>query len=310
MLIRLVYLVFIISAAFASAGILLSSRLKNRYGSDLFSALLFYQVFIFTFGFYDIWGQVILRVFLSGYVSQDNMLRIIDISSLLGLPFLIFAWLMQIRFSLEVTGRKAGKWLIFWFLFLNFAIIFGVGIYITDVKHLSPSLLIRYYYIGFNFIYSMIAGLLITNPVNDIMKMQKYEGRILSYGLIMVMVVQCITLYLYREDPWIGLAFIFTFFAGNAFAPLYLSYGITMSVFTAKPARDLTFEDFCRKYEISPRESDIVREICNGLSNQEISDKLFISLQTVKDHTHRIYIKTNVKSRVQLMNLVRETGQV
>ncbi|MBW6501428.1 MAG: LuxR C-terminal-related transcriptional regulator [Bacteroidales bacterium] len=57
---------------------------------------------------------------------------------------------------------------------------------------------------------------------------------------------------------------------------------------------------------MSPRETDIIREICNGLSNKEIADKLFISLQTVKDHTHRIYIKTNVKSRVQLINLVQD----
>jgi DNA-binding NarL/FixJ family response regulator len=68
----------------------------------------------------------------------------------------------------------------------------------------------------------------------------------------------------------------------------------------------LSFEDFCSKYDISPRESDIIREICNGLSNKEISERLFISLQTVKDHTHRIYIKTNVRSRVQLINLVKD----
>ncbi len=74
----------------------------------------------------------------------------------------------------------------------------------------------------------------------------------------------------------------------------------------SEPARNLSFEEFCRKYEVSPRESEIIWEICNGLSNKEISEKLFISLQTVKDHTHRIYIKTNVKSRVQLINLVKE----
>jgi len=50
----------------------------------------------------------------------------------------------------------------------------------------------------------------------------------------------------------------------------------------------------------------VIREICNGLSNKEISERLFISLQTVKDHTHRIYIKTNVRSRVQLINFLRE----
>ena len=100
--------------------------------------------------------------------------------------------------------------------------------------------------------------------------------------------------------------FIFTFFAGNTFLPIYLNYGTKLSTFEADPAKDLSFEEFCKKFEVSPRETDVVREICNGLSNKEISEKLFLSLQTVKDHTHRIYIKTNVRSRVQLINLVKE----
>jgi len=78
------------------------------------------------------------------------------------------------------------------------------------------------------------------------------------------------------------------------------------TVFISETDKDISFEEFCKKFEVSPRETDIVREICNGLSNKEISDKLFISLQTVKDHTHRIYMKTNVKSRVQLIYLVKE----
>ena len=86
-----------------------------------------------------------------------------------------------------------------------------------------------------------------------------------------------------------------------------MNYGTLLSAFTDENKKDLSLEDFCKRYEVSPRETDIVREICNGLSNKEISEKLFISLQTVKDHTHRIYIKTNVKSRVQLINLVKES---
>ncbi|MCX6302416.1 MAG: LuxR C-terminal-related transcriptional regulator, partial [Bacteroidia bacterium] len=88
--------------------------------------------------------------------------------------------------------------------------------------------------------------------------------------------------------------------------PVYFTYGTMVSAFTEEPGKELSFDDFCRKYDVSPRETDIIREICNGLSNKEIADKLFISLQTVKDHTHRIYIKTNVRSRVQLINLVKE----
>jgi DNA-binding NarL/FixJ family response regulator len=114
----------------------------------------------------------------------------------------------------------------------------------------------------------------------------------------------------YGSETYVAIIFIFTFFAGNTFLPIYFNYGTLMSAFTDQTQQDITLEEFCKKFEVSPRETDIVREICNGLSNKEISDKLFISLQTVKDHTHRIYIKTNVRSRVQLINLVKEvTGR-
>jgi DNA-binding CsgD family transcriptional regulator len=57
------------------------------------------------------------------------------------------------------------------------------------------------------------------------------------------------------------------------------------------------------RYNISPREQEIVGLICRGKTNGEIADELFISLQTVKDHVYRIYRKTGVKNRVQLVTL-------
>ena len=62
--------------------------------------------------------------------------------------------------------------------------------------------------------------------------------------------------------------------------------------------------EFLNQYGISRREWEIVQLICNGKSNKEIEDKLFISMATVKDHVHNIYSKTGVKNRVQLTNLV------
>ena len=74
---------------------------------------------------------------------------------------------------------------------------------------------------------------------------------------------------------------------------------------------NIDFDAFCNLYEISKREAEIVLEICSGLSNKAISEKLFITIQTVKDHNHRIYTKTGVQSRMQLSNLVREkTGVI
>ncbi|MCK4679003.1 MAG: LuxR family transcriptional regulator, partial [Bacteroidales bacterium] len=36
----------------------------------------------------------------------------------------------------------------------------------------------------------------------------------------------------------------------------------------------------------------------------EIADALFISLQTVKDHNYNIYLKTGVRNRVELVNMI------
>lgn len=60
------------------------------------------------------------------------------------------------------------------------------------------------------------------------------------------------------------------------------------------------------KFGISKRENEVISLICRGKTNYEIGEELFISLQTVKDHTSRIYKKAGVKNRVQLTNLFRD----
>ena len=54
-------------------------------------------------------------------------------------------------------------------------------------------------------------------------------------------------------------------------------------------------------------ETDIIQGIYAGKTNQEIADQLFITIQTVKDHSSRIYQKTQVKNRTQLAALLRDT---
>lgn len=51
---------------------------------------------------------------------------------------------------------------------------------------------------------------------------------------------------------------------------------------------------------LSPRENDIVRLIAEGLSNQEISEKLFISNGTVRNHISTILEKTGLEHRTQI----------
>ncbi len=303
----LVYLVFIVSIALAAAGIILAVRLRNRFRSNMFSLLLYYLVFIFTFGFYVIWGQVAIRAYLQPFIDESAIERFSDISILLGLPFLVFAWLMLIRFAAgNGTGRKFGNWSLFWFLLLNFSIISGIGIFLTKTSPVKPVVMIRYYFVVMNLIYSTTSSVLILNKTGGYPVIHDYDRRIITTGIMGFMILQSALLLLFDMDRLIALAFVISFFVGNSFLPLYLTYGTMITGVSEDAEKDPSFEGFCKKYDVSPRETDIIREICNGLSNKEISEKLFITLQTVKDHTHRIYIKTNVRSRVQLINLVKE----
>lgn len=52
---------------------------------------------------------------------------------------------------------------------------------------------------------------------------------------------------------------------------------------------------------ISPREFEVLTAICQGLSNKEIADHLFISESTVKTHVSQLLVKMDARRRTQLM---------
>lgn len=57
---------------------------------------------------------------------------------------------------------------------------------------------------------------------------------------------------------------------------------------------------------ISERELEVLQLMAQGLSNQEIADKLFVSLHTVKSHLSNLYSKLDVKRRTQAIQKARE----
>ena len=62
--------------------------------------------------------------------------------------------------------------------------------------------------------------------------------------------------------------------------------------------------------ELTDREREVLIEIAHGLSNQEIADRLFISLPTVKTHVAHILSKINARDRVQAVVFAYENHLV
>ena len=63
-----------------------------------------------------------------------------------------------------------------------------------------------------------------------------------------------------------------------------------------------------RLSDLTEREHDVMRLVVEGLPNKLIADQLDISVRTVEVHRARVFDKMDVKSAVELANLMREAG--
>jgi len=64
------------------------------------------------------------------------------------------------------------------------------------------------------------------------------------------------------------------------------------------------------KLNISQREMEVLELISHGLSNQEIADKLFVSINTIKTHSSNLFLKLDVKRRTSAVQKARTLGLI
>ena len=59
---------------------------------------------------------------------------------------------------------------------------------------------------------------------------------------------------------------------------------------------------------LTARETEVMRAVAKGLSNQQIAEKLFVSEGTIKIHVHNIYRKLGINNRVDLTLYAQKRG--
>lgn len=67
-------------------------------------------------------------------------------------------------------------------------------------------------------------------------------------------------------------------------------------------------EQRLEKLGITRREYEVLQLIAEGLSNQEIAGRMFVSLNTVKTHTSNLFAKLDAQRRTQAVEKARALG--
>jgi NarL family two-component system response regulator LiaR len=78
---------------------------------------------------------------------------------------------------------------------------------------------------------------------------------------------------------------------------------MTLSPEAAQALANSTTQPQIRGEQLTERERDVLKCMADGLSNNEIAEKLSISLGTVKFHITNIFHKLGVNSRVEVVKL-------
>ena len=69
-------------------------------------------------------------------------------------------------------------------------------------------------------------------------------------------------------------------------------------------------EERLKDLGVTKRELEILELMAQGMSNREIAEKLFVSENTVKTHSSRLFDKLSAKRRTQAVQIAKEIGLI
>lgn len=81
---------------------------------------------------------------------------------------------------------------------------------------------------------------------------------------------------------------------------VYFSQELLVNIILKKNTNPVS-TDLIKKLEISNREMDVLKLICQGNTNKQIADSLFISIKTVEGHKAKLMLKTETNNAVSLV---------
>jgi DNA-binding CsgD family transcriptional regulator len=304
---------FIFCLGMTVAAVLVSRQLVTTYNSDVHKQFFYYLVAFYGFMFYAIWGQILTRALLA---SIDTDVAVIEAVAsflpVLGVPFLFVSWVLLINMAFAMAGKAPRRtWLLVHGLIL-LMLLLGAWLAMT-VPRTPPEFLDANLQAIEAAGLSAVELLYFATFLVIAFRARARDGQsgrkiLVGFSLLLCggFLARSLVASLVLVDAHFGAPAILTFFGSNLGALFYLRArsDAAFKPVKAEAPSAVGMAHVFERHGVTKREKQIVEEICLGKTNKQIADELFISLQTVKDHTHRIYSKLGVNGRMQLVQLM------
>lgn len=329
---HLIVFAYVMILLITGAALLLSVLVKLRYPDDwkqlnyrFFLYLFLYQIVDFIF-YYK--GNVVFQPSVAAFVSF--------ISAVLFVAYNYYV----IRILNSLTGKNfrrrllagacmlyAMAWLVksLWFLDEMYVETMQAGNYIASVVDGAVMLALMGYlvcsiYEGIRQIKARSGGQWLRIQTD-----QESEKEFLfadSYALLQCVLSLLYMIYVFLSSVWIeaGIYNLETWPVAMYFVEVFIYAGIGINgvlYLLRLLTRETPSEEkedghlisgdalirIADKYQLSPREREVFFLLADGITNQDISDQLCISINTTKKHVNSIYRKLNINSRTKLLEI-------
>jgi DNA-binding CsgD family transcriptional regulator len=285
---------FIFCLALTAGGIMVIFRFAKLKTLPAFQHLQYFLILLYTFGFYSLWSES----FIAFMPFAEQVKPFSKVLTVLGIPFIVFSAAQQMYWCKCMYDKTVNRAIV------PALLVGAVAFIVVEYRSLewgSPTVFPNSYAV-FGFVASLFSLILLAAKQTALLSGQSRRVLVLANAALVVFYA---AQYLPGSE---GILFKsighFFFFFGNTFLAVYFVYTVK---YESAPRTELPSQEaFINRFGLTSRESEIIGEIYSGKTNQEIADTLFVTLQTIKDHTSRIYQKTDVKSRAQLIRLMRD----
>lgn len=302
--------VIIVSIACGSYALVLLVRIRKIYRLEFLNSFLYYEILHLVFGVYGILGGVAIReILLRLDLKSAQVESVIVAIPFFGVPFIIASWYLLIKVAADLLKKTVPLrvTILYFVLATLFFLVYGLVLRaMPDPNEIEYETVNQYVRIAFftteigvklYILVMMVPAALKSGNLSERIYLTKFAFYLLGMSVLGALALN----YLYIH-PLVGLYFMLLFF-GSDLGLIFITRSYLKNNASEFSGAKNSIEDLFQKYGISKREKEIIYHITLGKTNQEIANELFISLQTVKDHTYNIYRKVNINNRVQLSKI-------